>query len=214
MALRPDGGWTEPRNFTTRYSGFLKISRALVVLSAVWKREHAMQRIREQDPHLKLCEVEDRSPTIHSLVRKPVERYMTFLHAGNQPSPVDWVLSIRQYGMALAKQYAAPGRVAWDYADNAVIYDDVRLSVSALSSMVHQVAAEAESILVKLLLLRTPAELPHLDLRKLLDIPAETAVGFNFISESQRQGRFSVDGQGWLWNRIINSKLHFEHFVT
>jgi hypothetical protein len=106
--------------------------------------------------------------------------------------PMDWMMSLRAYGRAIAKQGTADGFVVWD-EDGRLTYKDKRFSMAQVSGMVHELMREAGEILEGELLFKEGPPIPWASIR---DTPAKAREGWCFLDDEQ--AAWPVDGKAWL----------------
>lgn len=97
LAIQPGGGWIDVKQYTPIYSAVVKVARALVIESAYCTRRCQIARI-EQAGYSK-DKARERSDTHYRLVRQIVDRFGGLERGRQEPTPMDWILSKRTYGM-------------------------------------------------------------------------------------------------------------------
>ncbi|KAI5360342.1 hypothetical protein J4E82_011753, partial [Alternaria postmessia] len=115
------------------------------------------------------------------LVKESANRFMTLTSYGGMPSPMDWLLRLRTYGMKIRFNTNADGVMEW--VGDTLLYGHIRFTMPGLRSMIHGLVETARFELQKQLLLldidedgrlaegATPLPAIHWD--SIVDDPAE-----------------------------------------
>src|SRR5271170_4324576 len=203
LGFRDDGGWLNAEDYTTKYSGFIKVARMLVIYQSYMERE---VKYKENQKHCKNNEqAKSRTEPIFDIVRRRVRKFMTLVSEKGQPTPMDWIYECRTYGMKIRYSTTADGVLEWE--GNRVLYQNIRFNMEQLRGMMHGLVEETRRDLIQLLMLRMNAEgeveegqLPPIDWERLNDNASEEKVGWSFLKDGQN--KFAVDGKWWLLKRI------------
>jgi hypothetical protein len=88
LGFRDDGGWLNAEDYTTKYSGFIKMGRMLVVFRSYVEREAGYEMNRKV-----MNDVQARSRTepMFDIVRRRVRKFMTLVSDKGRPTPMDWI---------------------------------------------------------------------------------------------------------------------------
>jgi superfamily II DNA helicase RecQ len=215
LGIREGGGWVPATEYTTNYSAIVKLARALVI-------EHAYQTRGRQIEAAKLLGYDDdqarRDTESHyELVRKMVDRFMGLEGGRREPTPMDWIISKRSYGMRIRFTTTANGTVQW--IGDKIIYKSIEFNMTQLRIMVHTVIANARMELMRDLMMIplddvgdiNEGQVPSIDWPALRDNMAENKVGWSFLDDIRNP--FSVDDQWWLFKRIFQDPQLKRRFV-
>ncbi|KAH0547910.1 hypothetical protein GP486_008349, partial [Trichoglossum hirsutum] len=169
-------------------SGFIKVAQMLTV---------------------QYCLEEEESGKVNSCRELLEELHTRFLTVGTA-TPMDWILRLRLYGRGIIKRLTAEGCINW--IGDTVIYQDIELSMSDFRRLVHQLAEETRSVLMKDLLFVGEAEgqLPTYSWTELKDNPAKDEPGWYFVYDRRNQ----MHEQGrWLLDRILQTSELVDQFI-
>jgi len=111
LGFRDDGGWLNAEDYTTKYSGVIKIARMLVIYRSYMEREAGYQMNRTF-----MDDVQARSSTepMFDIVRRRVRKFMTLVSEKGRPTPMDWIYECRTYGMKIRYSTTAEGVIEWE----------------------------------------------------------------------------------------------------
>jgi superfamily II DNA helicase RecQ len=206
LGFRDDGGWLNAEDYTTKYSGVIKVARILVLYRSYMEREDGYETNRKVMDDI---QARERTETMFDIVRRKVQKFMTLVSDKGRPTPMDWFYECRTYGMKIRYNTTAEGVLEWE--GNRVMYQQIRFNMEQLRGMVHGLVEEARRDLMELLMLKMDAEgeveagkLPPIDWERLSDNASEEKIGWSFLKDVQN--KFSVDGQWWLLKRISHEK--------
>jgi hypothetical protein len=106
LGFRDDGGWLNAKDYTTKYSGFIKVARMLVVYRSYVEQEAGYEMNRKV-----MNDVQARSRTepMFDIVRRRVRKFMTLVSDKGRPTPMDWIYECRTYGMKIRYNTTAEG---------------------------------------------------------------------------------------------------------
>lgn len=206
LGFRDDGGWLNAEDYTTKYSGIIKIARLLVIYRSYVEREDGYQMNRKE-----MDDVQARAHTepMFDIVRRRVRKFMTLVSEKGRPTPMDWIYECRTYGMKIRYNTTAEGVLEWE--GSRVLYQQIRFNMEQLRGMVHGLVEESRRDLMELLMLKMNAEgevrageLPPIDWEKLSDNASEEKIGWSFLNDIQN--KFSVDGKWWLLKRVSQER--------
>jgi hypothetical protein len=184
MGFRDDGGWLNAEDYTTKYSGIIKIARMLVVYRSYMEREDGYkmnQRVMDD------IQARSRIEPMFDIVRRRVCKFMTLVSDKGRPTPMDWIYDCRTYGMKIRYNTTAEGVMEWE--GNQVLYQGIRFNMEQLRGMLHGLVEETRRDLMELMMLKMNIEgevevgLPPIDWNKLSDNPSEEKVGWSFLKD-------------------------------
>jgi len=218
LGIKDGGGWLEATEYTTNYSAIVKLARALVIEHAYQTRCKQIESVQAMDYDEEQMNRAIECCTSHyELVRKMVNRFMGLEGARREPSPMDWIVSKRSYGMAIRFTTTADARVTW--TGTRVIYRKIEFDMTQLQIMVHTAVANARMILMRDLMMIPldkvgdidEGQVPVVKWSALRDNMGETKVGWSFLDDSRNP--FSVDGPWWLFKRVLDEPRLKRRFV-
>src|SRR5277367_6555500 len=201
LGFRDDGGWLNAEDYTTKYSGIIKVARMLVVYRSYIEREDGYEmnrKVMEDD-----VQARSRTEPMFDIVRRRVRKFMTLVSDKGRPTQMDWIYECRTYGMKIRYNTTAEGVLEWE--GNRVLCQGVRFNMEQLRGMMHGLVEETRRDLMDLMMLEMNAEgevegLPPIDWERLSDNPSEEKVGWSFLKDIQN--KFAVDGKWWLLKRV------------
>ncbi|KAJ0299009.1 hypothetical protein KNSL1_013682 [Colletotrichum chrysophilum] len=208
MGISEDGGWVDIRDYTGKYSAVVKVARMLVIQQACSERRDEVARLAEdigQDA------AEDGATSLFQHVRRKVRRFMTRTSGDKdaEPTPMDWILETRTYGMHIQFNTASAGVIDW--VGDRVSYRRVQFTMGQLSDALHELVREARGLLAELTMTDGPdgteveptGRLPDIPWASISDDHSETKAGYSFISDDRNEWVRKADG--WLFHRIAGS---------
>ncbi|KFZ23682.1 hypothetical protein V502_01840 [Pseudogymnoascus sp. VKM F-4520 (FW-2644)] len=163
--------WVEAIQYTTIYSAIIKIARALVV-------EEGYQTWTRKIAACKLVDIEEGGT--------------------RDPSPMDWIISKRTYGMTIRANTTAVGEISW-IGDKIFGYQ-LEFDMGQLQTTIQGVVAEARMILMRDLMMIlldafgdiNEGQVPQIEWANLRDNMAESKVGWSFLDDVRNQS--NIDG--------------------
>ena len=216
LGIRDGGGWLEATEYTTFYSAIIKLARALVVEQAhrKWCTSIAASKRMgmEEDEAMELNESQ------YQLVRTMVDRFMGLEGGRREPTPMDWIMSKRTYGMRIRYTTTAEGRIGW--VEDRIEYDDIEFNMVQLQTTIHRVVANARMILMRDLMMIgldavgdiNEGQVPPIDWAGMRDNMSESKVGWSFLDDIRNP--WSVDGPWWLFKRVLHEPRLKSRFVS
>ena len=102
--LEEGGRWASAEDYTPWLSGVIKLARLMVVRQAYEARQQSIARKVERGTSQ--MHAEEESPSHVQLVQGMTQRFMMLMGSEGQPTPMDWMLDTRTYGMHI--QYTTP----------------------------------------------------------------------------------------------------------
>jgi superfamily II DNA or RNA helicase len=219
LGVDRDCGWKGPLVYTTTLSGFITVSKMLVLYSAVQARRKQIAELMSTEGWAQE-DAEEQAESHVAQVQGMVARFMTLAAFGGAPTPIDWMLRLRAYGKKIRGDTNAAGVVQW--VGDTIMHGYVQYSMPQLRSMIHSLVDTARLELYRELLLldvdgygqladnATP--LPAVEWDKIVDNPGELRAGWSFLQDP-RNTFGGVKGDCWLSQRIIEEKRLREAFV-
>ncbi|WKT53675.1 hypothetical protein QSH57_004259 [Fusarium oxysporum f. sp. vasinfectum] len=207
LSVRADGTWEGYEGFTPKLSAIMAISRLCIMKYAVDQRAKAIKQKMQQGQSPE--EAEENSPSHFALISEMTRRFMVGGGEGWETTPTQFIIRLRNFGMAAQNNTAAHGSVSWDKGREELIYKGIRLSVLDVQAMMRLAVQQLETILYKDLLLFTeyseqsPAELglPGIPWDQLLDNAANETIGHSFIDTLFQ--RDCGASKGWVIKKVL-----------
>jgi superfamily II DNA or RNA helicase len=189
-------GWKDTLAYPSILSSVIKCARFMVLQMAVMKGEEADAGGSIATAAIPLTTAKgqtrrDKGP------RFELERMMASFMLSGTAGPMDWMMSLRAYGLSIARQKTADGFVIWA-EDGRLVYKDKRFAMTRFTDMVHGVLGEATEMLQQELLFGLG--LPEIPWDSIRDTPASDADGWCFLDDGS--AAWPVDGKTWLFRRI------------
>lgn len=221
LSIEADGSFGDLEDFLPRVSAVIKFARLLVVQKA--HRSRAQDIAKEaRAGGLSEEDAAAITPGHTKRVTDMVYRFMVRLpRSKREPRPIDWLLSLRTYGLRI--QYTTPieGQVYW--VGDVLHYRSIRFSMDSLRGFVRGLVSDMRRLLFDHLLLAdddgvkgivgddaAPRGIPRVDW-SWVDNPTEKSVGWSFLKDIRN--RFEVDGTQWLARRILGNRKLCKKFV-
>ncbi|KAG7416705.1 hypothetical protein Forpi1262_v016777 [Fusarium oxysporum f. sp. raphani] len=185
----------------------MAISRLCIIKYAVEQRAKTIKQKMQQGQSQE--EAEENSPSHFALISEMTRQFMVGGGEGWETTPTQFIIRLRNFGMAAQNNTAAHGSVSWDKSREELIYKGIRLSVLDVQAMMRLAVQQLETILYKDLLLfaeyseQSPAELglPEIPWDQLLDNAANETIGHSYIDTL-----FQRDGgarKGWVIKKVL-----------
>ncbi|KFZ24703.1 hypothetical protein V502_00818, partial [Pseudogymnoascus sp. VKM F-4520 (FW-2644)] len=215
LGIGPGETWVKAIDYTTIYSAIIKIARALVVEEGhqTWTRMVAACKLVgiEEEEAIETTE----SP--YQLIRRMVDRFMGLEGGTRDPSPMDWIISKRTYGMKTRLNTTADGEISW-IGDKIFGYR-LEFDMGQLQTTIQGVVSDARMILMRDLMMIpldafgdiNEGQVPHIEWASLRDNMAESKVGWSFLNDIRNQSK--IDGPWWLWRQIMQKPDFKQQFV-
>ncbi|KAG7001869.1 ATP-dependent DNA helicase hus2/rqh1 [Fusarium oxysporum f. sp. conglutinans] len=209
LSIRDDKTWETYANFTPKLSAIMAISRVFLVKHTVDKRDlYIKKRVEEGQSRQ---EAEEKSPGHFEIMSEMTRRFLVGGAEGWDTTPTQFIIRLRNYGMAASGQEAIPGSVSWDNED--VIYKGIRINVLGVQSMLQAALQRAETLLYKHLLFceeykdqpSTELGLPEIPWDELIDNAADASIGHSFVDNLFQ---LLPESNGWTFCKMwINPTL-------
>ncbi|KXH39658.1 hypothetical protein CSAL01_12557 [Colletotrichum salicis] len=207
MGITKEGGWVDIRDYTTKYSAVIKVARMLVIYQAVLERRQEMATLQKE---MGKDEAEVQATSLFQYVRAKVRRFMTRTSGDKdaEPTPIDWILETRTYGLHIQYNTAAAGIIDW--VGDRVSYRRIRFTMGQLSDALHDLVREGRELLTELTMTNDDVvgdqatyKLPAIPWLSIEDDHSETKVGYSFLSDDRNGWVRQADG--WVFQRIAGS---------
>ncbi len=226
LGIEADGGWKSPLIYTPMLSAVVTTSKMIVLYKAYLTREEEVNKIAQArieegfgEEDAKKMAYED-APAHFDLVQRMADRFMGLTSKGSRPSPMDFILRLRTYGIQIRYDTTEEGLVDWQ--GERVLFGHIDFTMSALRGMAVGMIQECRVLLFRGLLMvevnddgeltkRGIATLPVIPWKDLVDDPAQRKPGWSVFED--KRNKFPVDGKTWLWDRIWSEDALFEQFV-
>ena len=205
LSVRADKTWETFVGLTPKLSAIMAISRLFIVKYAVDTRSKSIDRKMQNGFDRQAAEQE--SPSHFDIIQELVNRFMV---SGNNSqgwstTPMQFIVRLRNYGMAAAQAEARRGTVSWDGED--AIHKGIRLNIVGLQKAIQAAQDEAEKILFKELLFFTKfsesiddlVHLPVIPWHLLEDNAADATIGYSFVNRLIELEESSSD---WIWSKL------------
>jgi len=101
-----DGGWLNAEDYTTKYSGVIKIARMLVIYWSYIEREDRFQMNRK---FMDDTQARSRTEPMFDIVRRRVQKFITLVSEKGKPTPMDWIYECWTYSMKIRYNTTAEG---------------------------------------------------------------------------------------------------------
>ena len=86
LGFRDDGGWLNAEDYTTKYLGFIKVARMLVVYRLYMEREAGYEGNRQFWDDV---QARSRTEPMFDIVRRRVRKFITLVLDKGRPTPID-----------------------------------------------------------------------------------------------------------------------------
>jgi hypothetical protein len=221
LGIHEKDGWHSPLGYTPKLSAIVTVARVLVVYQARLKRIEAIEEWTRAGYDHEAAEA--LAPSHFTLVADMAGRFMTMIAFGGQPTPMDWILRLRTYGMSIRYSTNADGVVDW--VGDTLLIGHIQFSMASLRSMVHGLVQTARVALRKQLLLLdvdeegrvgrgASTDWPAVDWTRLVDNAAEMRTGWSFVDDPRNRAAWGeVEGRRWLGGRVAREAALRERFV-
>jgi hypothetical protein len=111
IGFRDDRGWLNAEDYTTKYSGVIKIAWMLVVYQSYMEQEDGYkinQRVMNN------VNAQSRTKPMFNIVRRRVHKFITLVSDKGRPTPIDWIYNCQTYGMKIRYNTTAEGVIEWE----------------------------------------------------------------------------------------------------
>lgn len=188
FGVNKDRSWKSPLVYTPTISAIITVVKMLVLYRASKARKERMAEIIEKEGFGKE-DAEDQALGYFKLVKEIADGFMTLTSYGGKPTPMDWLLRLRTYGMKIRFNTNADRVVEW--VGDTLLYGHIKFTMAALRLMIYGLVETTRVELRKELLLLDVDEegetidgvtqLPAIDWDNLVNNLAEIRTGWNFF---------------------------------
>jgi hypothetical protein len=117
IGFRDDGGWLNIEDYTTKYSGIIKVIRMLVVYRSYIERENGYEMNRK---FMDDVQARSRTEPMFDIIRRRVQKFITLVSKKGRLTPIDWIFECWTYSMKIRYNTTAEGVIEWE--GNRVLY--------------------------------------------------------------------------------------------
>lgn len=144
---REGGGWVPVMNYTPIYSAVIKVARYLVLYQSILERHGQKTQLQQ---YMSAREADEQAEGLFRIVRRKVRQFMTRVPEGEDvdPTPMNWIINTRTYGMRI--RFTTPGSETIDWRGNMIVCGRVRLEMTEISDILHNLVIHARKTLVRL----------------------------------------------------------------
>jgi superfamily II DNA helicase RecQ len=219
MGLQGEGRWANAEDYTPKLSAVIKLARLMVVQKAYEMRQQGVAK--KVEGGMSRVDARERTQTHVKLVRRMTRKFMMLTGNDDEPTPMDWMLDTRTYGLHIRYSTPAEGTVSWK--GETILYQEIQFTMEQIRGMVHGLVAEArQGLITELLMLELDPygevkgqRLPPIDWAGMTDNFTEQRVGWSFLQDSRN--RFDIEGvsgRKWLARRVMSEPALIERFTT
>jgi len=202
LGVEADGGWKSPLIYTPMLSAVVTTSKMIVLYKSYLVREEEVMKIAQArtdegfgEEVAKKMACED-APAHFDLVQQMADRFMGLTSKGSRPSPMDFVLRLRTYGIQIRYDTTEDGLVDWQ--GERVLFGHIDFTMSALRGMAFGMIQECRVLLFRSLLMveanddgeltkRGMATLPVIPWKDLVDDPAQRKPGWSVFEDKRNK---------------------------
>jgi superfamily II DNA helicase RecQ len=203
MGVREDGGWHNALDYTPVLSAVIKVAR-IVVLYHIYNERQGEVRAIMEEKGIQEAEARQFGTSMFARTRQCIHRFMTRTGKETEefPSPMDWMLETRTYGMKIRFTTTAGGVIDW--IGDQVIFRRIRFTMAELSGFMHAVLQEARSTMAELAMCGDEGihALPAIAWDDVYDDNSNDAVGYTFIKDD-RNTPWVEKGKGYIKKRLV-----------
>lgn len=232
MAVQGSGvaGWRSCDSYPPILSKVIKLARFMVVHKALLLDPMAAQMMQHLHDPLATADWEVESPlndpsfatsgrhtlgqpqaaATRSFTQWVVQQVDSFMVRGSQ-SPIEWMLDLRRYGLAVHFNTTTPGYVSW-IGNDRLLYKDISFTMGEFRHFIHTMVSDTRSLLCNRLLFTDDQDpVPVIPWGALYDDVTHSAVGWSFLKDTRTT--WPVDGPEWLLRRIRHSTTLSRRFL-
>ena len=206
-------GWSSAENFTPKLSALVTVAKAIVVYTAYSYHSKEMKGLIEDGMDEK--EAEEEALSVFEIVKDLVHKFMTLTEFGGTYNPMDFILSMRTYGLKIRYTSKADARVSWQQGGRISI-DKISFTLEDIRTVTHGLNEVARERMMKELLIgedggSKTSMIPKLDLEELFDNAADMSEGWSFLSDTRNN--WEVNGWKWMWSRMFKEDKVGKQFI-
>jgi superfamily II DNA helicase RecQ len=218
LGLHEGGRWANAEDYTPKLSAVIKLARLMVIQKAYTTRQQSIAtKVRRG---MSQVDAEESTRSHVKLVQSMTRKFMMLTSDDGEPTPMDWMLDTRTYGLHIRYSTPAEGTVSWK--GETILYQEIQFTMEQVRGMVHGLVAETRQRLIRdLLMLELDPygevkgqRLPPIDWARMTDNFTEQQVGWSFLKDSRNQFDIEgVDGRKWLARRVVSEPPLAERFI-
>ncbi|PNP44426.1 hypothetical protein TGAMA5MH_03816 [Trichoderma gamsii] len=205
MGVRDDGGWHSALDYTPILSAVIKVARIVVLYHVYTERQVEIRNIM-REKGVREADARQFGTSMFARTRQYVRKFMTRVgkETDEFPSPMDWMLETRTYGMKIRFTTTAGGVIDW--IGDQIIFRRIRFSMAELSGFMHAVLQEARSIMTDLTMCGGEGvhALPAIAWDDVYDDNSNDEVGYSFIKDG-RNAPWVEKGKGYVKRQLVQS---------
>ncbi|RTE68056.1 hypothetical protein BHE90_017567, partial [Fusarium euwallaceae] len=234
---REGGGWVSVMNYTPIYSAVIKVARYLVLYQSILERHGQKTQLQQ---YMSTREADEQAEGLFRIVRRKVRQFMIRVPEGEDidPTPMNWIINTRTYGMRI--RFTTPGSEMIDWRGDMIVCGQVRLRMTEISDMLHNLVVRARKILVRLAMGHIAekkkgkkkekkneeeeddddgeeeddeARLPRIPWSKMEDRHGESALEHSFLSDEHNKSWTEI-GKEWVHGQITASPARFKTWMA
>lgn len=208
LSCRSDGLWESYENFTPYLSALIAIFRLIIIYLAWIENEEEDNYLSTQE--LPASEYYKNLYGLHNLISNKVIKFIINKGKGNAFTPIQFILRLRNYGLAAQRNTASEGYINW--VGDTLLYKGNRLSLPTLHYIIQSALDKACQTLYQDLLMQEDYSLEDRILTILPQIPWDTAqdniadstLGYSFLQSlfEEKEG-----SKSWLLSTVIQLPL-------
>ncbi|KAF4449204.1 hypothetical protein F53441_7480 [Fusarium austroafricanum] len=145
LSIRDNKMWETFANFTPKLSAIMAISWVFLIKYTVNKKALYVQQRADQGQTRQ--EAKDKSLDHFEIISEMTRRFLVGGAEGWDTTPTQFIIRLRNYGMAASGQQAMPGSVSWD--NKNATYKGIHVSVLGIQSILQTALQRAEALLYK-----------------------------------------------------------------
>lgn len=208
-------GFHGPESYPSMLSSIIKISRFLVCRysyeESTTLRPQSNDELGSESEDISLIDLG------LELGSGPLTRLTTlvnqFMISGSH-SPMDWLLSLRAYGIKIAQNTTSPGQIDWN--GDTIAYRNISFSLLDFRGFIHGLISSTRSILINDILFESyfthsTSQIPEIPWGDIHDNPLDPTPFSDFLSNSRSNFQLSNSAR-WLWDRIMSNPILYRRF--
>ena len=189
--------WAGPGDYLVNYAAVIKVVRLLIVHQAtIQKEDEEHEETRRQQAGDARAPFK---PRLFQHVRERVRRYATAVSEHTSPTPFDWILDAKSYGMKV--QFTSTGGTEVVWQGDRITVRGISVTMSSIRHFVAALNTELRRTMARLLLLDDERDaLPAADLGTLVDDPSNEVPGYSLAQDPRNR---HDDPDTWVVRRIL-----------
>jgi hypothetical protein len=139
LGVDAENGWQRPQSYTPKLSAIVTVSRMLVLSKASKDCRKEISQLIARGVEKE--DAEEMAKGCFELVQDMACQFMTMTSYGGSPSPMDWILRLRTYGMKIQFNSNSEGVIQW--VGDTILCGQIQFSMPQLRGMIHGMVAVA-----------------------------------------------------------------------